>query len=110
MRWRVVPANPYYPRESFGMGMQAMSERRGRGPIGDAIADARRKLIDEGWFGRRSSEPSGSSSLGWELDAPKPRTAEESMALLSFEEAWATREPPMDKLDLDHDLGIGIDH
>ena len=91
------------------MGMQAMSERKGRGPVDDAIADVRGKLIDEGWFGRRSPEQSGSSSLGWELDAPKPRTPEESMALLSFKEAWATREPPTDKLDPDRDLGIGID-
>lgn len=111
------------------MGMQAMSERKNI--VGEIIADARDKLLDEGWFGRRpteqredplarfggsedfgqrSPEAFGASSLGWELDAPKARTAEESMALLSFEEAWATRKPPMDKLDPDHDLGIGIDH
>lgn len=84
-----------------------MSERDVAKGIGDAVADVRSKLIDEGWFGRRGpSASSPSADLGWELDAPKPRTMDDLRALQSFEDAWATREPPIDKLDPDYDLGI----
>ncbi len=41
--------------------------------FGHPIADIRAKLIDEGWFGRRTNEPS--HDLGWMRDAqdkPEP--------------------------------------
>jgi hypothetical protein len=36
--------------------------------IGNAIADARAKLIDEGWFGRRTPEPHQHHDLEWSRD------------------------------------------
>lgn len=86
-----------------------MGERKGGGAVGEAIGDIRSKIIDEAWFGRRGSTPAASGSLGWEMDAPKPRTMDDLRALQSFEEAWATRDRPVDKLDPDYDLGIGIE-
>lgn len=47
-----------------------------------AIADSRNKLIDEGWFGRKTPEPHGSHDLGWTLpdrekgNAPEPQAHE----------------------------------
>ncbi len=55
------------------------------GQAAEAVADIRSKLIDEGWFGRRS--PAAPSGLGWE----KPEA--DAPALSSFEEQWAAREP-----------------
>ncbi|MFN7388404.1 hypothetical protein [Brevundimonas sp.] len=70
-----------------------MGERSLWGVVGDAVADIRSKLIDEGWFGRRVGErPGGGMGQGWEgptiHDTPRdlPRGP-------SFEEAWAVREP-----------------
>lgn len=67
-----------------------MVERRGIadflfGQAAEAIADIRSKLIDEGWFGRRS--PATPTSLGWE----KPGGTDAPVS--SFEEQWAAREP-----------------
>ena len=75
---------------------------------GDAIGDIRTKLIDEGWFGRSTASPetTGANSLGWDVEPSKPRTSGEMQARLSFEEAWATRDRPIDKLDPDYDLDI----
>lgn len=55
--------------------------------VGDAIADARSKLIDEGWFGR--SEAPG--AMGRTI----AETPEQSLygATRSFEELWAPRVP-----------------
>lgn len=33
----------------------------------NAIADARAKLLDEAWFGRKTPEPHRSTDLGWTL-------------------------------------------
>lgn len=70
-----------------------MGERGLWEALGDAVADIRSKLIDEGWFGRRAGErPGGGQGLGWDgpsiHDTPRdlPRGP-------SFEEAWAVREP-----------------
>lgn len=38
--------------------------------VGDAVSDARAKLIDEAWFGRRTSEGGERSGLGWFPDHP----------------------------------------
>jgi len=32
-----------------------------------AIADARAKLLDEAWFGRKTPEPNRQADLGWTL-------------------------------------------
>ena len=71
----------------------------------DAIADIRGKLIDEGWFGRRSVEPSG-KDLGWSKPTIHDRPSPLGMGQSSFEEQWAVR-PPSERghepqgLDLD---------
>lgn len=62
------------------------------GGIGGAIDDARTKLIDEAWFGRRSF----SSDAGFEPpEHPSPDDHEPSPMdyLAQFEEFWAPREP-----------------
>lgn len=86
-------------------GMQAMGERGLWGALGDAVADIRNKLIDEGWFGRRIGERTGSGlSAGWDgpsiHDTPRdlPRGP-------SFEEAWAVREPGASQ-GREHDIGV----
>ena len=56
------------------------------GGIGTAIDDARTKLIDEGWFGRRSMP--GIGDHGMPID-PVPNAID---GLRSFEELWAPRE------------------
>ena len=68
-----------------------MGERGLWGAVGDAVADIRSKLIDEGWFGRRVGDRPGGAQ-GWDgptiHDTPRdlPRGP-------SLEEAWALREP-----------------
>lgn len=60
--------------------------------LGDAVADIRTKLLDEAWFGRRTTSPGEASSLGWE-QPPTVRAAADTMPRRSFEETWATRVP-----------------
>ncbi|WP_421729378.1 hypothetical protein [Brevundimonas sp.] len=75
--------------------MQAMGERGLWGAAGDAIADIRTKLIDEGWFGRRAA--SGGQNLAQEWGGPSIHDTPGAMAGgSSFEEAWAVREPTSD--------------
>lgn len=121
MRWRVDPPIPYYLHESWREGMQAMSERRGLGPIASAIGDARSKLIDEAWFGRRTADGPGPTFRGsgktpgmeddfegfqhaWSL---KPSTEGAVSSGQSFEDAWALREPTQTPgADAVPDIGI----
>lgn len=57
-----------------------------------AIADARSKLIDEAWFGRRSPEPHRQPDLGWtRADNAEPHEGGN----------------PDHVQGRDHDLGIG---
>jgi len=56
------------------------------GAARDAIADIRGKLIDEGWFGRRSHD-AGGMSLGQQWSKPT------ILDRPSFEEQWAVRAP-----------------
>lgn len=58
--------------------------------IGDAISDARSKLIDEGWFGGREAAPGSVSSLGWTTEGAEPARGFD-MPRQSFEDAWAPR-------------------
>lgn len=52
----------------------------------DAVADVRAKLIDEGWFGRRTPDANRAAhDLGWGQGA--------SPTLDDFEKQWAVREP-----------------
>lgn len=76
--------------------MRERPEQRGgvleflRAGLGDAVSDIRSKLIEEGWFGRRSGAPSGGASLASDWTGPTVHGA----ALpprQSFEEAWAPR-------------------
>ena len=57
------------------------------GGVGEAIADARSKLVDEGWFGR-----SDAASVTERTIAQAP---EQSLygTTRSFEELWAPRAP-----------------
>lgn len=67
--------------------------------FGRAVEDVRSKLIEEGWFGRRTANPSAAQRLGWERDALSDVPDEffvDRASLVrrpSFEEAWRTREP-----------------
>jgi hypothetical protein len=67
------------------------------GGFGQALADIRGKLIDEGWFGRRAAPPRqfDVSPLGWER-APERDTVWTDRTGVptrqTFEELWAPRE------------------
>lgn len=70
-----------------------------------AVEDARAKLIDEGWFGRRSNAPGG-HDLGHEWAGPSIHdTPDKAPASSSFEEQWAPREPGPSPAEVP-DLGI----
>jgi hypothetical protein len=58
----------------------------------DAIADMRGKLIDEGWFGRRSHDVGG-MDLGWDKPNIHDQPGPIGMGQSSFEEQWAVRAP-----------------
>lgn len=72
------------------------------GEAQQAVADVRAKLIEEGWFGRRSA-PSREPSLGW----TRPEAPTSGHRERSFEEQWAVRSPGNDMqppgADHDHD-------
>ena len=44
--------------------------------FGDALADARSKLIDESWFGRRAPERNASADFGWGIERQHPEVQE----------------------------------
>ncbi len=43
--------------------------------FGAAVEDIRAKLIDEGWFGRRTAERAARDDLGWSIDHPRDSVA-----------------------------------
>jgi|GEM_PF-4086908 len=62
--------------------------------FGHPIADARAKLIDEGWFGRKTSEPQRDTDLGWfRADHSTPSASDPS-----------AREPSAPEPDHDHGI------
>jgi hypothetical protein len=87
-----------------------MGERNLGQAVGDAVADIRSKLIDEGWFGRRGPSAAVTPS-GWpplEPEPHHPRLNHELGDFLSFDEAWATREPADGRPERDKELGLDI--
>jgi hypothetical protein len=68
--------------------------------IGEAIADVRHKVMEEGWFGRQVTD--NHSFAFSEISAPEirpPATSEGTVwepPRQSFEEAWATKPSPDD--------------
>ena len=54
--------------------------------IGDAIADVRHKVVEEGWFGRAVTDDAQADATSFY----RPVTQE---PLVSFEEQWAPRAP-----------------
>lgn len=81
-----------------------MGERDLWNVLGDAIADVRSKLIDEGWFGRRGVTDARSASTAW--DSPTVHDAVGLPAGATFEEAWAVREPAAGEPGRAHETGI----
>lgn len=68
-----------------------MGERGILDEIGDALADVRSKLIDEGWFGRRGPNAPG-RSLGDAWGGPDIHDTPDDLPRgPSFEEGWAVR-------------------
>lgn len=71
-------ANPSWFMNAFGV---AVDEAR------TAIADARSKLIDEAWFGRKTPEPHRGHDLGWmrpsdeKAHEPEPRAPEREQGI-----------------------------
>ena len=43
--------------------------------FGAALDDIRAKLIDEGWFGRRTADHAARGDLGWSIDHPREPAA-----------------------------------
>lgn len=91
-----------------------MGERRSLmeflfGELSAAVADARGKLVEEGWFGRRAPDArSDAPSLGWTADKPEP-AGDFYMPRASFEEAWARREPAAPGERAPDDKGFDFD-
>lgn len=85
--------------------MQAMGERGLWGAAGDALADIRSKLIDEGWFGRRG--PSTGQNLAQDWGGPSIHDTPGDLPRgPGFEEAWAVREPASGDMDRTQEIGI----
>lgn len=99
-------ASEYYLDESYGTGVHVAGERGLWGAMGDAVADIRSKLIDEGWFGRRVGErPGGGLADGW--NGPSIHNTPRDLPRgPSFEEAWAVREPAEQP---GHERDVGMD-
>lgn len=83
------------------------------GQARDAIEDIRGKLIDEAWFGRRTSASgqSPAKSLGWELEPGEisPAQGDRFAPRPSFEAQWAPAdrtEAGRDAPDRDHELDL----
>lgn len=71
-----------------------------------AIRDVRLKLLDEGWFGRRSASNTQADGFSFDVN-PQPDPSEAFYGRRpSFEERWATREPSQEKTaqDRGHDI------
>jgi hypothetical protein len=87
-----------------------MGERKNGGVLGEMVGDVRDALISEGWFGRRQPEggadPLARWGAGMDPEPPHPRSESELRAHLSFEEAWATREPADGQPARDRDVGL----
>lgn len=82
-----------------------MGERGIWGAAGDALADIRSKLIDEGWFGRRG--PSTGQNLAQDWGGPSIHDTPSDLPRgPSFEEAWAVREPASHEMDRAQEIGI----
>lgn len=85
-----------------------MGERNILDEIGDALADARSKLIDEGWFGRRAPNTPG-RDLGREWGGPSIHDTPGDLPRgPGFEDGWAAREPDETTV-AQHGQDIGID-
>ena len=70
--------------------------------IGEAIADVRHKVVEEGWFGRQVTD--NHSSAFSEIRAPEIRPPAKPEGSIwepprqSFEEAWATKPAADDRI------------
>ncbi|KDP95308.1 hypothetical protein ER13_04055 [Brevundimonas sp. EAKA] len=94
---RVLGASDYYPEESLAVGIQAMGERPGSGVFGEVVADMRAKLIDEGWFGRRTPDRPGDALANlWGVTSGD-----------QFARDWAVCEPG--EVQADQDKGAELD-
>ncbi|MDO8381021.1 hypothetical protein [Phenylobacterium sp.] len=79
------------------------------GQFRDAVQDIRSKLVDEGWFGRRSAPPGG-MDLARDWSGPSVHeTPGRLPSSPSFEEQWAPCErgdPAPDPGAPSHDIGV----
>jgi hypothetical protein len=71
-----------------------------------AIRDVRHKLLDEGWFGRRSS--SNMQADGFTFDFGRERDPGEKAddRRQSFDEQWAVKERSQERGNQEHGLDI----